>query len=112
MFTGLVEVLCQVSDVQPLDSTTSGGDGYSLTISKAATILDDCSIGDSIAVNGTCLTVTEFDNDSFKIGAAPETLKRTNLGKLKVGDVVNCERAMKGEKRFGGHFVQVSSSGY
>ncbi|PWN29696.1 Lumazine-binding protein [Jaminaea rosea] len=106
MFTGLVELLCTITDVQPLDASTSGGGGYSIAIGQAGPILDDCTIGDSIAVNGACLTVTEFDKDSFKIGAAPETLKKTNLGELKIGDRVNCERAMKGEKRFGGHFVQ------
>lgn len=83
-----------------------------MTIGKCASILGDCHIGDSIAVNGTCLTVTEFDaNESkhggyFKIGVAPETLKKTNLGQLKVGDGVNCERAMDAHTRFGGHFVQ------
>ncbi|CAO1618693.1 unnamed protein product [Jaminaea pallidilutea] len=106
MFTGLVELLCPVVDVQPHDASTSGGGGYSITIGSAGSILDDCVIGDSIAVNGACLTVTEFDADSFKIGVAPETLKKTSLGELKVGHKVNCERAMKGEKRFGGHFVQ------
>lgn len=108
MFTGLIELLCPIVAVDPLDSTQSGGGGYSLTIGSAGPVLDDCTIGDSIAVNGTCLTVTEFDAQSFKVGVAPETLRRTNLGKLSVGDAVNCERAMKGEKRFGGHFVQVS----
>lgn len=106
MFTGLVELLCTITDVQRLDSSSSGGGGYSITIGHASPILSDCTIGDSIAVNGACLTVTSFDKDSFKIGVAPETLKKTNLGELKVGDKVNCERAMKGEKRFGGHFVQ------
>ncbi|CAO1620092.1 unnamed protein product [Parajaminaea phylloscopi] len=106
MFTGLVELLCPIVDVQPLDPTTAGGGGYSITIGSAGGILDDCTIGDSIAVNGTCLTVTEFDADTFKVGVAPETLKKTNLGELRVGHCVNCERAMKGEKRFGGHFVQ------
>ncbi|CAO1615413.1 unnamed protein product [Sympodiomycopsis kandeliae] len=106
MFTGLIELLCPITAVEPLDSTQSGGGGYSITIGNATDILTDCSIGDSIAVNGTCLTVTEFTKDSFKIGVAPETLKKTNLGQLKVGGQVNCERAMKGEKRFGGHFVQ------
>lgn len=108
MFTGLIEVLCPITAVEPLDSTQSGGGGYSITIGQANEILHDCTIGDSIAVNGTCLTVTEFDATSFKVGVAPETLRRTNLGQLKVGMGVNCERAMKGEKRFGGHFVQVS----
>ena len=83
-----------------------------MTIGKTASILKDCHIGDSIAVNGTCLTVTEFDASEsahggyFKIGVAPETLKKTNLGELKVGDGVNCERAMDAHTRFGGHFVQ------
>lgn len=106
MFTGLVELLCPIVDVQPLDPTLAGGGGYSITIGSARDILADCTIGDSIAVDGTCLTVTEFDADTFKVGVAPETLKKTNLGTLKVGQSVNCERAMKGEKRFGGHFVQ------
>jgi hypothetical protein len=64
-------------------------------------------LGDSIAVNGTCLTVTEFSQDSFKVGVAPETLRRTNLGLLKEGMGVNLERAVAGHVRFGGHFVQV-----
>lgn len=56
--------------------------------------------------SGTCLTVTTFDNDSFKVGVAPETLRRTNLGSLTVGSHVNLERAVAGNVRFGGHFVQ------
>jgi riboflavin synthase len=51
-----------------------------MTIGDSAHILEDCHIGDSICVNGCCLTVTEFDKDSFKVGLAPETLSRTNLG--------------------------------
>lgn len=51
-----------------------------MTFSSASPILEDCHVGDSIAVNGACLTVTEFDADSFKVGLAPETLERTNLG--------------------------------
>jgi riboflavin synthase len=92
--------------------------------------LGDCHIGDSIAVNGACLTVTEFDKDQnggwFKVWLANETLDRTNLGasglgtpsrhqsvqgsllgECKVGDRVNLERAMGAHVRFGGHFVQV-----
>ncbi|KAJ1029607.1 hypothetical protein NDA13_002852 [Ustilago tritici] len=112
MFTGIVELLAPIIDISPRDATKSGGGGYSMTIGKTAPIFKDCHIGDSIAVNGTCLTVTEFDtNESnqggyFKIGVAPETLKKTNLGELKVGDGVNCERAMDAHTRFGGHFVQ------
>lgn len=58
---------------------------------------------------GVCLTVTQFDQSTFKVGVAPETLRRTNFEDFKVGTPVNCERAMKGDKRFGGHAVQVSS---
>ena len=90
-----------------LDETATGGGGTSLTISNAAAILDDVHLGDSIAVNGTCLTVTEFTADTFKVGVAPETLRRTNLGALAVGQGVDLERAVAGSVRFGGHFVQV-----
>lgn len=88
------------------DSTSSGGGGTSLTISNCTEILDDCHLGDSISVNGTCLTVTEFTKDSFKVGVAPETLRRTNLGSLKEQSRVNLERAVSASTRMGGHFVQ------
>ena len=110
-----------------MDVTESGGGGWSLTIGESAPILGDCHIGDSISVNGCCLTVTEFDATKFKVGLAPETLNKTNLGmrraliggesplltpnllagELKVGDKVDLERAVNGHVRFGGHFVQV-----
>ncbi|KAI9496754.1 alpha subunit of riboflavin synthase [Zychaea mexicana] len=106
MFTGLVEKIGTVTAVVEQDSSQSGGNGWTITIGDAADILDDCHIGDSIAVNGTCLTVTEFDRDTFKVGVAPESLRRTNLGDLKVGSKVNMERAMDSKKRFGGHMVQ------
>lgn len=106
MFTGIVEVMGQVAVLKNLDTSEDGGNGVSLTIKNAADILSDCHLGDSIAVNGTCLTVTSFDKDSFKVGIAPETLKRTNLGDLKEGSFVNLERAMSSEVRFGGHMVQ------
>ncbi|KAK6513918.1 Riboflavin synthase alpha chain [Arthrobotrys conoides] len=133
MFTGLVETVGTVSELLPLDTTSSGGNGCSMTISDCASILTDALIGDSICVNGTCLTVTALSEarDSFKLGIAPETLRRTNLGQLAVGSHVNLERAMstssklaenlKSEvsvesstgvkplppnSRFGGHLVQ------
>ncbi|KAG2227429.1 hypothetical protein INT45_007454 [Circinella minor] len=106
MFTGLVEIIGTVVAVVEHDSTESGGNGWTITVGDAAAILDDCHIGDSIAINGTCLTVTEFDRDTFKVGVAPESLRRTNLGDLKVGSKVNLERAMDSKKRFGGHMVQ------
>jgi riboflavin synthase len=77
-----------------------------MTISDCACILTDCTLGDSISVNGICLTVTSFTTTSFKIGAAPETLRRTNLGSLTQGSKVNLERAVSAHTRMGGHFVQ------
>lgn len=77
-----------------------------MTIANCGDILGDCHLGDSISVNGTCLTVTEFDKDAFKIGVAPETLRRTNLGSLKEGSGVNLERALRPDTRMGGHSVQ------
>ncbi|KAJ7193311.1 riboflavin synthase [Mycena pura] len=104
MFTGLIEHMGTVSAVR-LDEA-----GCTLTISDSAAILGDCHIGDSIAVNGACLTVTEFDAQShggwFTVWLANETLERTDLGERKVGDQVNLERAMGAHVRFGGHFVQ------
>lgn len=69
-------------------------------------MLSDVHLGDSIAINGVCLTVTEFNSTEFKVGVAPETLRRTNLGTLVKGQNVNMERAIAGHVRFGGHFVQ------
>ncbi|KAI8384699.1 alpha subunit of riboflavin synthase [Radiomyces spectabilis] len=106
MFTGLVEIIGQVTSVVEQDQTASGGGGWTITVGEASPILTDCHIGDSIAINGTCLTVTEFDENTFKVGVAPESLRRTNLGDLKVGSKVNLERAMDAQKRFGGHMVQ------
>ncbi|CAG8544395.1 9402_t:CDS:2 [Ambispora gerdemannii] len=106
MFTGIVEHIGTIIDIVELDTTASGGGGWSVTIGEAEHVLTDCHIGDSIAVNGTCLTVTEFDKSSFKVGLAPETLRRSNLGDLKIGDKVNLERAVSAVIRFGGHFVQ------
>ncbi|EJU02800.1 Lumazine-binding protein [Dacryopinax primogenitus] len=109
MFTGIIEHLGNVQAITELDTTESGGSGFSITINECASILDDCHIGDSICVNGACLTVTEFfleNGGSFKVGLAPETLERTDLGELEVGHKVNLERAMAAHTRFGGHFVQ------
>ncbi|KAI9138036.1 hypothetical protein BKA69DRAFT_1031845 [Paraphysoderma sedebokerense] len=109
MFTGIVEHIGTITSISTHDVTSPGGEsetGWTVTIGDAGKVLVDCNEGDSISVNGTCLTVTEFTKDIFKVGLAPETLRRTNLGKLKVGDKVNLERAMSGSTRFGGHFVQ------
>ncbi|XP_006454140.1 hypothetical protein AGABI2DRAFT_182135 [Agaricus bisporus var. bisporus H97] len=104
MFTGLIEHLGTVSAIA-LDEN-----GCTLSIADSAPILGDCHIGDSIAVNGACLTVTEFDlakqGGFFKVWLANETLQRTDLGERKVGDQLNLERAMGAHDRFGGHLVQ------
>ncbi|KAL1722034.1 hypothetical protein EV715DRAFT_270494 [Schizophyllum commune] len=104
MFTGLIEHLGTVSSIDQDDT------GCTLVISDSAPILGDCHVGDSIAVNGACLTVTEFDAEKvggwFKVWLANETLQRTDLGERVVGDQVNLERAMGAHVRFGGHFVQ------
>ncbi|KAL2222748.1 hypothetical protein M432DRAFT_17996 [Thermoascus aurantiacus ATCC 26904] len=106
MFTGLVETIGTVTSLEPLDTTASGGGGTSLTISDCEEILTDAHLGDSISVNGTCLTITAFDKTWFKVGVAPETLRRTNLGSLRPNSRVNLERAVSATTRMGGHFVQ------
>lgn len=93
MFTGIVEEIGTILKI-----------GSSLKIS-ASEILKDVHIGDSIAVNGICLTVTEFDTVSFTVDAMPETYKRTALKSLSCGSNVNLERAMAANGRFGGHIV-------
>ncbi|CAG8435137.1 2350_t:CDS:2 [Diversispora eburnea] len=106
MFTGIVEHMGIVIEIQQLDNSVTGGGGWSMKVAEAEPILVDCRLGDSISVNGTCLTVTDFDKTWFKVGLAPETLRRTNLGDLKIGMKVNLERALAANVRFGGHFVQ------
>ena len=95
MFTGIVEEIGLVGVIQP----------NRLTV-KAAKVLEGMEIGASIAVNGICLTVTDFNVNSFSIGIQPETLRRTNIGQLKTGDAVNLERAVALGGRMGGHLVQ------
>ena len=99
MFTGLIEEMGAVADIKQT------ADSFDLTI-EAKTVLEDAKLGDSIAVNGVCLTVTAFDDARFTVGLAPETLKRTNLGDLGEGDAVNLERSLLPTTRLGGHFVQ------
>lgn len=106
MFTGIVEVIGKIKTRTEKDESVTGGNGFSLVITDCTDILVDCHLGDSIAVNGVCLTVTEFTENEFKVGLAPETLEKTNLGSLSEGDPVNLERAVNGAVRFGGHFVQ------
>ncbi|KAH3670900.1 hypothetical protein OGAPHI_000611 [Ogataea philodendri] len=102
MFTGIVETVGVIHEVEEVGQH---GD-LDIVISNAASILGDCHLGDSIAVNGICLTVTEFSDSTFKVGVSQETLRKTNIGSLAKGTKVNLERAVSGEVRFGGHMVQ------
>lgn len=77
-----------------------------VSLGPESTLLQDCNEGDSIAVNGVCLTVTSFTTKAFTIGVAPETLRITNLGDLVQQSNVNLERAVRADTRMGGHFVQ------
>ncbi len=95
MFTGLIEEVGAVS-------RRSGSD---MTV-MAEVVLEDLKEGDSVAVNGACLTVALLSEDAFVAQMSPETLERTTLGSLRPGDAVNLERAMAAGGRFGGHFVQ------
>ena len=98
MFTGIVEEKGKLAKV------LSGQESGSIDI-KANVVLEGTKIGDSIAVNGVCLTVTSLRGDGFTADVMPETLRRTNLGKLAIGADVNLERAMAAGGRFGGHIV-------
>jgi riboflavin synthase len=98
MFTGLVE---SIGSVRSLDRR---GDAARLTLETP--LAAGLSLGESLAVNGCCLTVTSADGDSACFDLLGETLARTNLGGLAPGDRVNLERALRADGRFGGHFVQ------
>lgn len=108
MFTGLIETIGSILEYNELDNSESGGNGVSAVIGDCLEILGDVHLGDSISTNGVCLTVTEFNSErtQFKVGIAPETLRRSNLGELRIGSKVNLERAVTSEVRLGGHVVQ------
>ena len=95
MFTGIVEevgVVAKISD-------------NAMTI-RASKVLVDVKLGDSVAVNGACLTAVEFSRSDFSVDLSPETMRRTSLGQLSVGGPVNLERALLASDRMGGHIVQ------
>ena len=99
MFTGIVEEVGRIKSADP---------GH--LVVSASTVMGGMKVGDSVCINGACLTVTSFegegDNGSFSLDVVPETLRRTNLGELKPGHPVNLERSMPADGRFGGHIVQ------
>ena len=98
MFTGIVEELGTVISLK------RGSKAAVLTI-KANVIFEDLKLGDSVAVNGVCLTATHISGNTFQADVMNETFNRSSLGSLKKGSVVNLERAMAANGRFGGHMV-------
>lgn len=98
MFTGIVEEIGTVRHV------LSGQLAGEIAI-RAVRVLEGTKVGDSVAVNGVCLTVTALSSDGFVADVMPETLRRSNLGQLRSGDKVDLERAMAADGRFGGHIV-------
>ncbi|MDZ4744693.1 MAG: riboflavin synthase [bacterium] len=99
MFTGLIEEVGSIVEIENL------GDGRAFVI-EAASIVQDMSRDDSIAVNGVCLTVTDFGSTSFRVTAVAQTLHRTTLRDMTIGRHVNLERAVRLKDRLGGHLVQ------
>jgi len=99
MFTGLIEEVGTIERVEPRSA------GRRLRI-RAADVLAGTRIGDSLSVSGCCLTAVAVDPSGFEVEAVPETLSKTTLGELKVGDPVNLERALRLDQRLGGHLVQ------
>lgn len=95
MFTGIIEEVGRLKEFT----------GKQLAVS-ASKVLEGTNPGDSLSVNGACLTVTSLASDSFSVEVMPETLRRTNLGQLRSGDPLNLERALTLSSRLGGHLVQ------
>ena len=98
MFTGIVEEIGVIKEIKK-------GEKSSKLFIKANKVLNQLNIGDSIATNGVCLTVTDLNNDSFEADVMVETLRRSNLESFNIGSEVNLERALSLEKRLGGHIV-------
>ncbi len=99
MFTGIIEELGQVQAIEPRAT------GSRLRV-RASEVTSDLREGDSVCVNGVCLTAVDLKEQNFGADVSPETLRRSGLGELKVGSRVNLERAMKPSSRLGGHIVQ------
>ena len=99
MFTGIIEEVGKLKSIKP----TSGG--LSIEV-EAKKVLEDSKLGDSIAINGICLTITDLKPNSFNFDVSQETINRSNIKDLKIGDFVNLERALRPIDRMGGHIVQ------
>src|SRR6476469_9846258 len=98
MFTGLIET---VGRVEGVTATATG-----MQIAIAMAFVGDLQAGDSVSVNGVCLTATRLEAALMCADIGPETARVTTLGQLRPGDPVNLERSMRADSRFGGHFVQ------
>ena len=98
MFTGLIEEIGEIVSIK------KGAKSARITI-KATKILEGTKVGDSISTNGVCLTVTEFYKNNFSVDVMAETMRCSNLGKLKPGSTINLERALRASDRLGGHIV-------
>ncbi len=98
MFTGIVEEIGHVEHIQ-------NGEKFSRIKINAVKVLEQSQIGDSIATNGVCLTITNMTSGSFEADIMAETLRKSNLGSLRIGAAVNLERAMRLSSRLGGHLV-------
>lgn len=98
MFTGIIEEIGTIQRIKQRGNTL-------VLVIRAKQILEDCKLGDSISVNGVCLTITEYNKDSFCADVMPETFYHTSLSDLQQGSLVNLERAIRSNGRFGGHFV-------
>ena len=99
MFTGLVEEIGSIEKIENI------GQGLRIHI-RSQVVIKDIALGDSIAINGICLTTVNYSNDIFAVEAVGETLERSNLSHVRVGSPVNLERAVRADTRLGGHFVQ------
>jgi len=111
MFSGIVEEMGEVVSLKSNPELTlwdgSVGEGTELVVkSPSGLTLEGAYLGASISINGVCTTVVEFDESTFKVGLAPETLRRSNLGALAPGELVNLERSLPADGRNSGHFVQ------
>lgn len=98
MFTGIIETLAKVESIEK--------EGSNVHFTFSSSITNELKIDQSVAHNGVCLTVVKINGNQYTVTAIDETLKRTNLGNLKTGDVVNVERCMPANGRFDGHIVQ------
>lgn len=101
MFTGLVEGMGRVSELR-----SEGEAALRVAIEIPEFMSGEASLGESVAINGCCLTVVEFSDSLWQFQAGEETLSKTTLGNLKLGDRVNLERSLRADARLGGHFVQ------